>query len=297
MPSAQRRPSRSSGNGRITELPWPSCAMRAGAFAEAGAVPLDAAATLALVRLRIADARRTIARRWAGAALAGAMGGVISGVLGALALSFAAGAHALPQAALGLAAIGAVAGGLGAGGVGAGLAAAEVLARSRRGLALAVCGAIAGGLVAAAAHVVVRSVLAGLVGARDIQIPGFLDGLLVGGAVGVGYALATQQPSGGGIAAPTGRRRAAVAFATGLAAAAAGMALALAGRPLVGGLINEIARSSPNAQLVLAPLGQLIGEPDFGPATRVVLSALEGGAFGAAVAWGLTIRPKSRTAH
>jgi DNA-binding winged helix-turn-helix (wHTH) protein len=265
--------------------------------AEAGAVPLDASATVALIRLRIADARRTIARRWAGAALAGVMGGVISGVLGALALSLAAGAHALPQAALGLAAIGAVAGGLGAGGVGAGLAAAEVLARSRRGLALAVCGAIAGGLVAGAAHVVVRSVLAGLVGARDIQIPGFLDGLLVGGAVGVGYALATRQPSGGGIAAPTGRRRAAVAFATGVAAAAAGTALALAGRPLVGGLINEIARSSPNAQLVLAPLGQLIGEPDFGPATRVVLSALEGGAFGAAVAWGLTIRPKSRTAH
>lgn len=264
---------------------------------EAGVVPLDAAATLALVRLRIADARRTIARRWAGAAIAGAIGGVISGVLGALALSLAAGAHALPQAALGLAAIGAVAGGLGAGGVGAGLAAAEVLARSRRGLALAVCGAIAGGLVAAAAHVVVRSVLAGLVGAGDIRIPGFLDGLLVGGAVGVGYALATQQPSGGGIAAPTGRRRAAVAFATGIAAAAAGMALALAGRPLVGGLINEIARLSPNALLVLAPLGQLIGEPDFGPATRVVLSALEGGAFGAAVAWGLTIRPKSRTAH
>ena len=66
---------------------------------------------------------------------------------------------------------------------------------------------------------------------------------------------------------------------------------------LVGGLINEIARSSPDARLVLAPLGQLIGEPDFGPATRMVLSALEGGAFGAAVAWGLTSRPKSRTAH
>jgi DNA-binding winged helix-turn-helix (wHTH) protein len=263
----------------------------------AGAVPLDAAATLALVRLRIADARRTIGRRWAGAALAGAMGGVMSGVLGALALSVAAGAHTLPQTALGLAAIGAIAGGAGAGGVGAGLAAAEVLARSRRGLALAACGTIAGGLVAAVAHLVVRSVLAGLLGARDVHIPGFVDGLLVGGAVGIGYALATRQPSGGGIAAPTGKRRAVVALATGIAAAAAGMALGLAGRPLVGGLINEIARSSPNAQLVLAPLGQLIGEPDFGPVTRVILSALEGGAFGAAVAWGLTIRPKSRTSH
>ena len=99
------------------------------------------------------------------------------------------------------------------------------------------------------------------------------------------------------MAAPSGRRRAAVALITGLATAAAGAVLAVADRTLVGGLINEIARSSPDAQLVLAPLGQLIGEPDFGPATRVIISALECGAFGAAVAWGLTIRPKSRTSH
>ena len=61
--------------------------------------------------------------------------------------------------------------------------------------------------------------------------------------------------------------------------------------------MNEIARSLPDAELVLAPLGQLVGEPDFGPAKRHVLSACEGGVFGAAVAWGLTIRPKSRTSH
>jgi hypothetical protein len=140
-------------------------------------------------------------------------------------------------------------------------------------------------------------VLTGLVGATDIEIPGFLEGLVVGGAVGTGYAFATPLPDGGGVAAPAGRRRVAVALITGLATAAAGVLLALANRTLVGGLINEIARSSPNAQLVLAPLGQLIGEPDFGPATRVIISALECGAFGAAVASGLTIRPKSRTSH
>jgi DNA-binding winged helix-turn-helix (wHTH) protein len=274
-------------------------------IANAGEVPLDTTSALALIRLRTADARRTMARRWAGAALAGALAGVIAGLLGGLALTMAGSGHAMPQAALGLAAIGAIAGGFGAGGVGAGLAAAEVLARSRRGLALAASGATAGALVAFAAHAVVRAVVAGLVGATDIGIPGFLEGLVVGGTVGAGYAFATPQPPGGGMAAPTGRRRVAVALITGLATAVAGVVLALADRTLVGGLINEIARSSPNAQLVLAPLGQLIGEPDFGPATRAIISALECGAFGAAVAFGLTIRPapssvegpKSRTSH
>lgn len=297
MSLINRRPDHADAVAVMRDARW--------SMANAGAVPLDAASALALIRLRVADARRTTARRWAGAALAGALAGVIAGLVGGLALSIAGSAHAMPQAALGLAAIGAVAGGIGAGGVGAGLAAAEVLARSRRGLALAASGATAGALVAAAAHAIVRAVLAGLVGATDIEIPGFLEGLVIGGAVGAGYAFATPQPPGGGIAAPAGRRRAAVALMTGLTTAAAGVALALADRTLVGGLINEIARSSPNAQLVLAPLGQLIGEPDFGPGTRIIISALECGAFGAAVASGLTIRPapssvegpKSRTSH
>ena len=292
-----RRPNHAAAVAVLRDVRW--------SIATAGDVPLDTASSLALIRLRIAEARRTMARRWAGAAVAGATGGIIAGLLGGIALSLAAGAQAMTQSALGLAAIGAIAGGIGGGGVGAGLAAAEVLARSRRGLALAVSGATAGALVAFAAHVIVRAVLAGLVGARDIEIPGFVEGLVVGGAVGAGYALATPQPPGGGVAAPTGRRRATVALITGLASGAVGAILALAGRTLIGGLINEIAKSSPNAQLVLAPLGQLIGEPDFGPATRVIISALECAAFGAAVAWGLTIRPapspvegpKSRTSH
>jgi DNA-binding winged helix-turn-helix (wHTH) protein len=285
----RRRPNHAAAVAVMRDARW--------SVADAGAVPLDTASSLALVRLRIADARRTMARRWAGAALAGAVGGIIAGLVGGFALSMAGGAHALPQAALGLAAIGAVAGAVGAGGVGAGLAAAEVLARSTRGLALAGSGATAGALVAFAAHAIVRAVLTGLVGARDIDVPGSLEGLVVGAAVGAGYAFATPQPPGGGVAAPTGRRRASVALITGLATAAAGAALALADRTLVGGLINEIAKSSPDAQLVLAPLGQLIGEPDFGPGTRIIISALECGAFGASVAWGLTIRPRSRTSH
>jgi len=135
------------------------------------------------------------------------------------------------------------------------------------------------------------------VGARDVALPGMFEGLVIGAAVGGGYAFATPQPPGGGMAAPSGQRRVAVGVTVGLAAAAAGAALAVADRPLVGGLVNEIAKTSPAAKLVLAPLGQLIGEPDFGPITRIALSAFEAGVFGGAVAFGLTIRPKSATSQ
>ena len=264
---------------------------------DAGVVPLDAPSSIALIRLRLEDARRTAARRWAGAAGAGAGGGAMAGLLGGLALWLAPGSNSSVQSSLALAALGAVAGGVGAGGIGAGLATAEALARSRRGLALVLCGGLFGAVVAAIAHVIVRALVDGLVGAPEVALPGLLEGLVIGAAVGAGYAFATPQPPGGGMAAPTGQRRVATVVTVGLVTAAAGTALAVADRTLVGGLVNEIAKTSPSANLVLAPLGQLIGEPDFGPITAVALSAFEAGVFGAAVAFGLTIRPKSGTSQ
>jgi hypothetical protein len=205
---------------------------------------------------------------------------------------------ARPPSTLALAAHGARAGGIGAAGNGAGQGAAEVLARSRRGLALAACGAIAGALVATVAQIVLRAIVDGLLGVGGAVDPGLVDGLVVGAAAGTGYAVATRQPPGGGLAAPTGARRVAVSAIVGLFTAAGATALGLADRTLVGGVVNEIARSAPDAQLALAPLGRLIGEPDFGPVTRLLLGAFEGGLFGFALAWGLTTRPReSRIAH
>jgi hypothetical protein len=43
---------------------------------------------------------------------------------------------------------------------------------------------------------------------------------------------------------------------------------------------------------MLTPLGQLIGEPDFGPVTRTVIGMGEGVFFGLGLALGLTRRPK-----
>ena len=245
----------------------------------------------ALVGLRIADVRRTIALRWASAAGAGALGGAISGAFGGLLLTLSPGSNARPQSAIALAAIGALAGSIGAGGVAAGLAAAEALARSQRGLALVGCGAIAGAVVAGAADVVLRAVLDTMFGVRLTHASAALDGLVIGAAAGAGYAVATMQPPGGGIAAPHGFGRASSVAIVGLACAIAATLLALAGRPLIGGMVHEVARKTPDAQLVLAPLGRLIGEPDYGSVTRAWLSAFEGGMFGCALAWGFTRRP------
>jgi transcriptional regulator HilA, main transcriptional regulator of SPI1 len=245
-----------------------------------------------VMKLRVSAVRHTIASRCAGAAASGALGGVLAGACGGIALMLSPTSTARPPAVVALAAIGAVAGTIGAGGVGAGLAAAEALARSRRGLALAACGAAAGAIVAAAADLLLRVLLESLFGLHLYDGGGAaIDGGLVGAAAGIGYALATSQPPGGGIAAPHGLRRAITILTVGLCCAAATTVLSLAARPLVGGLVHEIARASRNAQLVLAPLGHLIGEPGFGPVTRALLSAFEGLTFGCSLAWGFTRRP------
>jgi DNA-binding winged helix-turn-helix (wHTH) protein len=264
----------------------------------AGPVPLlrdpeAPRAILALVRLRLDDARGVAARRWVSAAASGAIGGSVAGAVGGLVLALSPASQASLGAPLALAVVGAAAGGVGAAGIGAGLAAAEVLARSRRAVALVACGAIAGGLVAGLARVLLKALLASLFGLRLATPPGAVEGLALGAAAGLGYAVATPQPAGGGLAAPTGLRRVQAAITVALSCAVAAAALAQIDHLMVGGLIHDIARQSRDAQLVLAPLGRLIGEPGFGPVTRTLLSALEGGTFGGALCWGLTRRPRS----
>jgi DNA-binding winged helix-turn-helix (wHTH) protein len=263
----------------------------------AGEVPLlkDPRAALALVWLRWRDARRIVARRLERSAAAGALGGAAAGFVGGATLYLSPTSMARPESSLALAAIGMLAGGIGAAAVGAGLAGAEVLARSRRSLALITCGAAAGAGAGAIAGVLLRALLDGLAGLALPQTAGALDGLVLGAAAGLGYGLATPQPPGGGLAAPSGRRRLRVVLLVSACCATAAVILAMAGRPLIGGLIHEIARRSSDARLGLAPLGRLIGEPGFGPVTRAVLSAFEGATFGGALAWGLTHRPASAT--
>jgi hypothetical protein len=213
--------------------------------------------------------------------IAGASGGLILAVVPGSAASFAV----VPVLAL----IGACCGAAGGAGVGAGLSAAEAVARSRRTVALLFGGAAGGGLIGTAAQWLGRWSLAALVGVR-IDIGGSLEGLIIGAAAGLGYGVATSGTEGG-LAGPRGGRRLRVAALTAAFCGLAALMLTSADRPLVGGTIHAIAAGSNGSQASLTQLGRLIGEPDFGPISRAIISTCEAVVFGLGISLGLTRRP------
>jgi hypothetical protein len=252
--------------------------------------PAPLAVAREVLRLRLRRAARIAARRWAGAASGGGLAGAAAGAAGGLILAAAPGSAAPVALAPVLAVIGAACGALGGAGVGAGLSFAEASARSRRAVALVGAAALGGGLVGAAVQWVARWGLAALVG-LDLDVGGGLEGLVIGGAAGAGYAIATRSAEGE-MAAPRGRRRVRAALITAAICGLAGLALSLAGRPLVGGTIHAVADAAHGSRATLAPLGRLIGEPDFGPVSRAILAFGEGALFGLGLAYGLMRRPR-----
>ena len=254
--------------------------------------PAPLAVTRALLRLRLRRAARLAATRWTGASAGGALAGIAAGGFGGLILAAAPGSAAPIALAPVLAVIGGGCGALGGAGVGAGLALAEAATRSQRVLALTIAGAVGGGLVGAAVQWLTRWGLAALVG-LDLSVGGGLEGVLIGGGAGLGFAIATRSTPDG-LAAPRGRKRLQAALITALCCGLAGLALTLAGRPLAGGTIHAIAAAADGSRATLAPLGRLIGEPDFGPVSRGILAFGEGAVFGLGLAWGLMRRPQDR---
>ena len=261
---------------------------------EAGPVPiLGAPGALAvaghLVGLRLRRASAIAAARAAAAALGGGGAGALGGVAGGVLLAVTPGGTAPLSVAPVLALVGGACGAVGGAGVGAGLAAAESAMRSSRLVALVAGGALGGFGVGLASQWIARAGLKVLVGV-DLAVGGGVEGLVIGGAAGLGYAIATAQVTGG-LAAPRGPDRVRTAAVTALWCGVAALALALAGRPLVGGTVHAIAVASAGAQAVLTPLGRLVGEPDFGPISAALLSLGEGAMFGLGLALGLTRRP------
>jgi DNA-binding winged helix-turn-helix (wHTH) protein len=261
----------------------------------AGRVPIVGqpgapAVALALVRLRVRRALRLARSRWLSAAGGGAVAGLSAGAAGAAVLRFAPGSTAGNGVLVALSLVGFLVGGLGAAGVGAGLAAAEALIRSSRGLALTLFGALGGGAIGAATHFVGRLLLQSLFG-RDLSpLGGGLEGLLIGGAAGLGYAVSTPRAEGG-MATPRGARRTLAALATGLSCATAALLLALSGRYLGAMSLDFMARSFPDSQVGLGPLARLLGEERPAVVTAAVISAWEGLLFGIGLVIGLTRRP------
>jgi DNA-binding winged helix-turn-helix (wHTH) protein len=285
------RPGHAAARALLRDARWE--APGAGEVPVVGA-PAPLTVARELVRLRLRRAARIAARRWAGAAEGGGLAGVAAGAAGGLILAAAPESAATMAIAPVLAVIGGACGALGGAGVGAGLSFAEASARSQRALALISAAAIGGGAVGFAVQWLARGALAALVG-LDLELGGGMEGLVIGAAAGAGYAIATRSAEGE-MAAPRGRRRLRAALITALICGLAGVALTLAGHPLVGGTIHLIADAADGSRATLAPLGRLIGEPDFGPVSRVILAFGEGALFGLGLAYGLMRRP-SPTSH
>jgi hypothetical protein len=93
------------------------------------------------------------------------------------------------------------------------------------------------------------------------------------------------------MAAPRGGARFRVALVTGLISATAGIALALAGRHLVGSSLDVIADAFAGSEVGLDALARLLGEDSLRPLTRAIVNGLETLLFGAGLAFGLTRRP------
>ena len=251
--------------------------------------PSPLAVSIALIELRLRRAGRLVAARWANGSIGGGIAGLVGGVVGGLLLVAAPGSSA-PWAVLPvLAVIGSGCGAVGGAAIGAGMSIAEAVARSQRTIALIGGAAVAGGFAGASIQWLGRLTLAELVGVH-VATGGGLEGVVVGGAAGLGYALATSRVEEG-LAAPRGRGRLRVAVLTAVTCGLGALALSAAGRPLVGGTIHAIAQASQGSQAALTPLGRIIGEPDFGPITRALIGMGEGLFFGAGLAFGLTRRP------
>jgi DNA-binding winged helix-turn-helix (wHTH) protein len=231
------------------------------------------------------------ATRWIAATVGGTLAGIAAGGVGGVMLAAAPGSAAPFVLAPVLAVIGGGCGAVGGAGVSAGLALAENVARVPRALAMTAGAALGGGAVGAAVQWLTRWALASLFG-LDLTVGGGLEGIVIGGAAGLGLAIATRSHDDESAVATRGRWT--MAFITAVVCGLAGLALSLTGHPLASGTIQLIADAAEGSRATLAPLGRLIGEPTLGPVSSAILALGETAAFGFGFALGLTRRSNGR---
>jgi DNA-binding winged helix-turn-helix (wHTH) protein len=257
--------------------------------------PLPETPIAELVASRLEQAARLTPARWADAALGGATAGLIAGAAGGLLLTMAPASSAPFDVIPVLAVVGGVCGAIGGTGVGAGLSVGEASTQSKRTAALIVGAASGGAVVGTAAQWIARWSLAALFGVT-LEVGGGIEGVVVGAAAGLGYAVAPRSGSG---RAPrlgsgqAGRPRLPAAAIMAILCGAAALALTSTGRPLVGGTLHALAREARGSQITLTPLARMLGEPDFGPVAQALIGTGEGAMFGLGLAFGLLRRRSS----
>jgi DNA-binding winged helix-turn-helix (wHTH) protein len=266
--------------------PVPPGALSGDARTNGSAVAL--APPAALTPIVAAGSSRVLAALQQG--VAGMLGGGVAGVIGGLLYGFAiayAPAESGPGAAsilLVLIALNVVVGLAGGLGVSFGMAAARLAAPGR--LVWSIAGAALGGmLVGGMAKLLGVDAFNLLFGHAPAGITGGMEGAVLGAAV----ALGTQ--AAGGAELP---RRWRPVVAAGLAGAAAGVLITLAGGRLMGGSLELLARSFAESRLQLDALGHFFGELHFGHTAQVVLGGVEGFLFGSCVAGAIVLARHGR---
>lgn len=202
------------------------------------------------------------------------LAGLGAGTLAGLAYGIVAGTGGAAQALILAAMVGAL-GLLAGAGLGVGMAGA--LAWRGRGDAWTVAGAMLGGLsVGAIGNLLGREGVGLLSGLAVGQVTGPFEGLLIGTATGLA-----------GWAALAKRQRRAVLGIGAAAGALAGALIHLAGGTLLAGSLAALEQGLPGAQIEVARIGWLIGEPAFTPAAQAASAILEAAVFAGAMAAGL----------
>lgn len=220
-----------------------------------------------------------------GAAVAGTIGGLFYGFVGASQpLAPEMGAASVLLVLMWLTIAAALMGGAG---VSFGIAAAGFA--PGRSSARVIAGGAAGGLlVGGTVKLLGLDAFNLLLGQSPGDITGAAEGALLGGAVGLGAWLANRE------ARPLSLRRSA-AYAA-LAGGAAGILIPLLGGRLMGGSLDLLARGFPDSRLRLDPIGQLFGESGFGPVGQLVTGALEGMLFGGCIVGAMILAQRSLNA-
>jgi DNA-binding winged helix-turn-helix (wHTH) protein len=225
--------------------------------------------------------------------IAGAIGGGAAGLTGGLLYGFAGvstpvepGIGAL-SVLLVVTAVCVAVGAIGGAGVGFGIATAALDDRPTW-YRSAMGGALGGLVTGAVVKLLGLDTLSLLFGHAPPQITGAMEGLVLGGVVGVGAWIgwrggAPRLRLGSGIAA--------------LAGGVAGVAIALMGGRLMAGSLDLLARTFPESRLRLDPIGALLGEKGFGPAAEVVTAGLEGALFGGCVVGAMIVARRTLAAR
>lgn len=213
----------------------------------------------------------------AGAGLAGVVGGILYGFVASQGVAVGGGAASVLIVVLLVTAAVAL---LGGAGVSAGIAAARHFAGAS--LPWTVAGGAAGGLVVGAlVRLFGLDAFNLLLGRAPEGMAGAGEGVLLGGAAGLGTWLALRNPEPHRLM----RRM----LTAGWIGALAGAAIVALGGRMLGGSLALLAERFPGSRLRLDAIGTLFGEQGYGPVGRIVTGAGEGALFVACLAGAMVL--------